>query len=69
MGRMQGLRMGLGAAIIAALMEMPAWADEEFSPYVDAQGQISLPEDFRTSMVHQGSWFLPAGGASGFHDV
>ena len=40
-----------------------------FSPYVDAQGNISFPEGFRTSMVHLGSWFAPAGGASGFHDV
>ena len=42
---------------------------EEFSPYVDANGNISLPEDFRSSMVHLGSWFVPDGGASGFHDV
>jgi hypothetical protein len=44
-------------------------ADEIFSPYVDASGNISLPDDFRTTMVHLGSWFVPEGGASGFHDV
>ena len=44
-------------------------ADEEFSPYVDANGNISFPDGFRTSMVHLGSWFVPEGGASGFHDV
>jgi hypothetical protein len=44
-------------------------AAEEFSPYVDDQGVISFPDDFRTSMSHLGSWFVPAGGASGFHDV
>ncbi|OMH36163.1 cytochrome P460 family protein [Motiliproteus sp. MSK22-1] len=40
-----------------------------FSPYVDKDGNISLPDDFRTNMVHLGSWFVPTGGASGFHDV
>lgn len=30
---------------------------------------LSLPADFRTSMVHLGSWFVPSGDASGFHDV
>ncbi|MGI9271940.1 MAG: cytochrome P460 family protein [Woeseiaceae bacterium] len=44
-------------------------ADDSFSPYVDADGNISFPEGFRTSMVHLGSWFVPEGGASGFHDV
>ena len=31
--------------------------------------EISLPKDFRATMVHLGSWFVPEGGASGFHDV
>lgn len=44
-------------------------ADDGFSPYVDELGNISFPEGFRTSMVHLGSWFVPEGGASGFHDV
>ena len=44
-------------------------ADHDFSPYVDDQGNISFPDGFRTSMVHLGSWFVPEGGASGFHDV
>ncbi len=48
----------------AALM-----AGEGFSPYVDANGNINFPKGFRTSMVHLGSWFVPEGGASGFHDV
>jgi len=42
---------------------------EEFSPNVDKEGNISLPEDFRLSMVHLGSWFVAEGDASGFHDV
>ena len=30
---------------------------------------ITLPDDFRATRVHLGSWFVPEGGASGFHDV
>jgi hypothetical protein len=44
-------------------------AQEGFSPYVDATGQITLPPDFRANMVHLGSWFVPEGEAAGFHDV
>lgn len=40
-----------------------------FSPYVDKEGNIRLPKDFRMSMTHLGSWFVPEGSASGFHDV
>jgi hypothetical protein len=40
-----------------------------FSPYVDDKGGISLPDDFRKNMAHLGSWFVPDGEASGFHDV
>jgi hypothetical protein len=36
---------------------------------VDANGKISFPGGFRTSMVHLESWFVPEGGANGFHDV
>lgn len=46
-----------------------AMGQDSFSPNVDADGNISLPAEFRTSMVHLGSWFVPEGGASGFHDV
>ena len=53
----------LGSAISVAMSKEP------FSPYVEATGAINLPKDFRTRMVHLGSWFVPEGGASGFHDV
>lgn len=52
-----------------ALSSSTLVAGEEFSDYVDGKGNISFPKDFRTSMVHLGSWFVPEGGASGFHDV
>jgi hypothetical protein len=51
---------------------LPVLAEDDagqFSPNVDAEGQISLPDDFRNQMVHLGSWFVPEGDASGFHDV
>ena len=51
------------------MTSVPLAATEDFSPYVDANGNISFPVGFRTSMVHLGSWFVPEGGASGFHDV
>ena len=44
-------------------------AGDVFSDYVDKEGKIRLPADFRLSMVHLGSWFVPGGDASGFHDV
>lgn len=56
-------------AVTLGFVVSPLSAEEGFSPYVDDEGTISLPEDFRTSMVHLGSWFVPEGGASGFHDV
>ncbi|WP_394212071.1 cytochrome P460 family protein [Enterovibrio calviensis] len=46
-----------------------ASANDDLSPYVDDKGTISFPQDFRTQMVHLGSWFVPEGGASGFHGV
>ncbi len=51
------------------LTAIPLAASDGFSAYVDADGNISFPDGFRTSMVHLGSWFVPEGGASGFHDV
>ena len=42
---------------------------EMFSAHVSATGAIHLPKDFRTKMVHLGSWFIPQGEASSFHDV
>ena len=62
------LYLGLG---LACLLGGPsgAQADDQRLPIVDAKGGISLPEDFRANLVHLGSWFVPEGEASGFHDV
>jgi hypothetical protein len=69
MRRIYTAGLALGFSTIVGLMLTPAIAQEGFSPYVDDAGNISLPSGFRTSMVHLGSWFVPAGDASGFHDV
>ncbi len=54
--------------LMTLLLSMTIQASD-FSPYVDGQGNISLPDDFRRDLVHLGSWYVPEGGASGFHDV
>lgn len=43
----------------------------DFSPYVDAEGNISRPTDIRTDFVHLGSWAVLDEGsdAHGLHDV
>lgn len=41
----------------------------ELSKHVNKKGDISFPSGFDTEMAHLGSWFVPDGGASGFHDV
>jgi hypothetical protein len=57
------------ATTLLSLTAISAIAGDSLSPNVDAQGNISFPTGFRTTMVHLGSWFVPEGGASGFHDV
>ena len=47
----------------------PAELAKTFGSTVDASGRISLPKDFRAGYAHLGSWFVPEGDASGFHDV
>ncbi|MEH6473573.1 MAG: cytochrome P460 family protein [Halopseudomonas sp.] len=59
----------LVAAALISTAATPVLAGGELSPYVDNQGRITLPDDVRATMVHLGSWFVPDGGASGFHDV
>ena len=60
---------GVVWASFLGILSMPVNAGDTFSPYVDKKGAISFPDDFRMTMVHLGSWFVPEGGASGFHDV
>lgn len=47
-------------------------ADKGFSPYVDAQGNISRPKDFRENWVHLGTWLVKNdehAKGPGVHDV
>lgn len=69
MSRFQLKMVFLSFAALPGLNASSAMAMDEFSSYVDHQGNIQFPQGFRTSMVHLGSWFVPEGGASGFHDV
>ena len=62
-------KVGVGLIVAGTLALSPVFAEDRFSPYVDDEGNIDFPEGFRTSMVHLGSWFVPDGEASGFHDV
>lgn len=63
------------AAMAFVLMRGEALADSMtgmnagLSPWVSDKGEITLPNDFRKNMAHLGSWFVPEGGAAGFHDV
>ena len=59
----------IAVLLMTASGESGAEDQGSFSPYVDAEGNIELPKDFRASLVHMGSWFVPDGDASGFHDV
>ena len=61
--------VGLLLALMCSVVSLTVIAGEKLSPYVDTKGNISSPEDFRGIMVHLGSWFVPGGAASGFHDV
>jgi hypothetical protein len=71
---MSKLIAGIAGVLVLAVAgywignESPASADS-YSPYVSADGVIRLPENLRTEFVHMGSWFVPEGDSSGFHDV
>ncbi len=67
--RKAGLGFTLASVLAGVWYVSGVTADGSFSPYVDARGDISFPDGFRTAMVHLGSWFVTEGPASGFHDV
>ena len=59
----------LGASALALMNVANRAAADLPGDYVSADGTISLPGNFRTDLSHIGSWFVPEGDASGFHDV
>ena len=52
-----------------ALMLLSAMLVASISNGEGTAPAITLPDDFRATRVHLGSWFIPEAGASGFHDV
>ena len=67
------LALAAAAVIAAALFAVNGEAAESFSPYVDDEGNISLPKDFR-SWRFLGTWGVAADeddavGSKGFHNV
>jgi len=69
LGKLTFSGKNLVLGLLISLVAVPAHTEDDFSPFVSKDGDISFPEGFRSSMVHLGSWFVPTGGASGFHDV
>ncbi len=67
--RLKKIGISIGFAVIFSVGSFSAMAGDIFSSHVDDKGNISFPKNFRTTMVHLGSWFVPEGDASGFHDV
>ena len=68
--RRHTVRIGLLLLMCAVIMFTGDTTQaDSFSAHVDDTGTMRLPKDFRTTMVHLGSWFVPAGEASGVHDV
>ena len=66
----QTMRFGFLLLVWSVIMLMGGTTQaQSFSAHVDETGAIRFPKDFRTTMVHLGSWFVPEGEASGFHDV
>lgn len=65
---MQRILAGVAAALFAVGASA---AGGGYSPYVSADGAITLPKDFRSHWTHLGSWAVAQDGApgQGFHDV
>ncbi|CAM2070139.1 Cytochrome P460 family protein [Sulfidibacter corallicola] len=66
------MRSILLATVILTMTAMAPHADlsdRTYDTWVTDRGEISLPRDFRKDFAHLGSWFVPEGDASGFHDV
>ena len=71
MKRLFVLILLIGVGIPAVLHSAQGDTDKEYSVWVDDDGAISLPADYRSGWVHLGSWIVPDAKAQGhgFHDV
>lgn len=66
------MKIALTGALLASALVLPlAVTAGDFSPYVDSQGGISRPTDFRTNFVHLGSYAVldEKSASRGLHDV
>ena len=61
--------LAAGLALIAGTALAGDATESTYTPWVDGKGQLSLPQDFRLKLAHLSSWYVPEGGASGFHHV
>lgn len=57
-------------AVFSLGLLVSAHAEEGFfSPYVDSEGNITRPTDFREKWTYLGSWVHPGDSESGIHNV
>ncbi len=59
----------LGGACSSLTVSAEPNGEKLFSNYVDAKGDITLPEGYRENWSHLGSWTVQEGEAKGIHDV
>ena len=71
MRKLDRIPFGMFSILLSIGLVGQAMAADQCSQlkYVDKDGNISLPQDFRRDYTHLGSWYVPEGDASGFHDV
>lgn len=65
----KALVLSAAAAIGIVAICTTLHAENVFNRWVSSDSEIQLPEDFRKDFAHLGSWYVPDGPASGFHDV
>lgn len=59
----------LMVATLGLVFSSHAEEGDSFSPYVDSEGNITRPTDFREKWTYLGSWVHPEDSESGMHNV
>ncbi len=65
MSKIAKLLLASTILLIPAAILVSRETQEPFSSYVDSSGVITLPQDFRTTWVHLGTWALTSQAAAG----